>query len=100
MNHVKVKNRVWLALAALLIFWLGDWVGHTYQITGGTTTQKLAAAMNLQVLLAHPMRLSVNAFSLMCGFHRVPPIKISCCYYVKAAQKKSAAACICAYFPI
>lgn len=67
MNHVKVKNRVWLALAALLIFWLGDWMGHTYQITGGTTTQKLATAMNLQVLLTHPMRLSANAFSLMCG---------------------------------
>lgn len=67
MNHVKVKNRVWLALAALLIFWLGDWMGHTYQITGGTTTQKLAAAMDLQMLLAHPMRLSANAFSLMCG---------------------------------
>ncbi len=67
MNHVKVKNCVWLALAASLIFWLGDWMGHTYQITGGTTTQKLAAAMDLQVLLLHPMRLSTNAFSLMCG---------------------------------
>lgn len=71
MKHVKVKNCVWLALAASLIFWLGDWMGHTYQITGGTTTQKLATAMNLQLLLAHPLRLSANAFSLMCGMGAV-----------------------------
>lgn len=62
MNYGKVKDRVWLVLAALLIFWLGDWMGHTYQITGGTTTQKLAAAMDLQLLLVHPLRLSANAF--------------------------------------
>ena len=50
-----------------LCFWLGNWMGHTYELTEGTTTHRLAAALNLNSLLLHPFRLSADAFSLGCG---------------------------------
>lgn len=43
------------------------YMGHTYELTEGTTTHRLAAALNLNSLLLHPFRLSADAFSLGCG---------------------------------
>lgn len=67
MTPPKSTSRAVLAAAALLMFWLGNRMGGTYQTTDGTVTQKLAAALNLQLLLAHPLRLSADGFCLACG---------------------------------
>lgn len=67
MTPPKSTSRAVLAAAALLMFWLGNRMGGTYQTTNGTVTQKLAAALNLQLLLAHPLRLSADGLSLACG---------------------------------
>ena len=67
MTSQKSTSRAVLAAAALLMFWLGNRMGGTYQTTNGTVTQKLAAALNLQLLLAHPLRLSADGFALACG---------------------------------
>lgn len=61
MTPPKSTSRAVLAVAALLMFWLGNRMGGIYQTTNGTVTQKLAEALNLQLLLAHPLRLSVDA---------------------------------------
>ena len=42
-------------------------MGYTYELTEGTTTRRLAAALNPNSLLLHPFRLSADAFSLGCG---------------------------------
>lgn len=42
-------------------------MGHTYELTEGTTTHRLAATLNLNSLLLHPFRLSADAFSFGCG---------------------------------
>ena len=47
MTPPKSTSRAVLAAAALLLFWLGNRMGGTYQTTNGTVTQKLAAALNL-----------------------------------------------------
>ena len=66
--NTSIKNQRALVIAAVLVcFWLGDWMGHTYEITSGTSTQKITAAVNLNTLLAHPLRLSADLFSLGCG---------------------------------
>ena len=67
MNQPKSNLKIWIPIAALLCFWLGNWMGHTYELTEGTTTHRLAAALNLNSLLLHPFRLSADAFSLGCG---------------------------------
>lgn len=67
MNQPKRNLKIWIPIAAVLCFWLGDWMGHTYELTEGTTTHRLAAALNLNSLLLHPFRLSADAFSLGCG---------------------------------
>lgn len=67
MTPQKSTSRAVLAVAALLMFWLGNRMGGIYQTTNGTVTQKLAAALNLQLLLAHPLRLSADGFALACG---------------------------------
>lgn len=67
MNQPKRNLRIWIPIAAVLCFWLGNWMGHTYELTEGTTTHRLAAALNLNSLLLHPFRLSADAFSLGCG---------------------------------
>ena len=56
-----------IKVAVVLCFWLGNWMGHTYELTEGTTTHRLAAALNLNSLLLHPFRLSADAYSLGCG---------------------------------
>ena len=63
----KEKQHALLVTAAPVCFWLGDWMGHTYEITIGSSTQKLAAALDINALLAHPLRLSLDLFSLTCG---------------------------------
>ena len=45
MNQPKRNLKIWIPIAALLCFWLGDWMGHTYELTEGTTTHRLAAAL-------------------------------------------------------
>lgn len=67
MNQPKRNLKIWIPIATVLCFWLGDWMGHTYELTEGTTTHRLAAALNLNSLLLHPFRLSADAFSLGCG---------------------------------
>lgn len=67
MNQPKRNLKIWIPIAAVLCFWLGNWMGHTYELTEGTTTHRLAAALNLNNLLLHPFRLSADAFSLGCG---------------------------------
>ena len=67
MNQPKRNLKIWIPIAAVLCFWLGDWMGHTYELTEGTTTHRLTAALNLNSLLLHPFRLSADAFSLGCG---------------------------------
>lgn len=67
MNQSKRNLKIWIPIAAVLCFWLGDWMGYTYELTEGTTTHRLAAALNLNSLLLHPFRLSADAFSLGCG---------------------------------
>lgn len=67
MTPQKSTSRAVLAVAALLLFWLGNRMGGIYQTTNGTVTQKLAAALNLQLLLAHALRLSADGFALACG---------------------------------
>lgn len=67
MNQPKRNLKIWIPIAAVLCFWLGDWMGYTYELTEGTTTHRLAAALNLNSLLLHPFRLSADAFSLGCG---------------------------------
>ena len=67
MNQPKRNLKIWIPIAAVLCFWLGDWMGYTYELTEGTTTRRLAAALNLNSLLLHPFRLSADAFSLGCG---------------------------------
>lgn len=67
MNQPKSHLKIWIPIAALLCFWLGNWMGHTYELTEGTTTHRLAAALNLNSLLLHPFRLSADAFSLGCS---------------------------------
>lgn len=67
MNQPKRNLRIWIPIAAVLCFWLGNWMGHTYELTEGTTTHRLAAALNLNSLLLYPFRLSADAFSLGCG---------------------------------
>lgn len=67
MTPPKSTSRAVLAAAALLMFWLGNRMAGTYQTTNGTVTQKLAAALNLQLLLAHPLRFSADGLSLACG---------------------------------
>ena len=67
MTPPKSTSRAVLAVAALLMFWLRNRMGGAYQTTNGTVTQKLAAALNLQLLLAHPLRLSADGFCLACG---------------------------------
>lgn len=67
MNQPKRNLKIWIPIAAVVCFWLGDWMGHTYELTDGTTTHRLAAALNLNSLLLHPFRLSADAFSLGCG---------------------------------
>lgn len=67
MNQPKRNLKIWIPIAAVLCIWLGDWMGHTYELTEGTTTHRLAAALNLNSLLLHPFRLSADAFSLGCG---------------------------------
>lgn len=66
MKQMK-KQHVLLLTATPVCFWLGDWMGHTYEMTNGTSTQKLAAAVDINALLAHPLRLSADLFSLTCG---------------------------------
>lgn len=66
--NTRIKNQRSIVMAAALVcFWLGDWMGHTYEITNGTSTQKITAAVNLNTLLSHPLRLSADLFSLGCG---------------------------------
>ena len=67
MNQPKRNLKIWIPIAAVLCIWLGDWMGYTYELTEGTTTHRLAAALNLNSLLLHPFRLSADAFSLGCG---------------------------------
>lgn len=67
MNQPKRNLKIWVPIAAVLCFWLGDWMGYTYELTEGTTTHRLADALNLNSLLLHPFRLSADAFSLGCG---------------------------------
>ena len=67
MNQPKSNLKIWILLAAILCFWLGDWMGYTYKLTEGTTTHRLTAALNLNSLLLQPFRLSADAFSLGCG---------------------------------
>lgn len=67
MNQPKGNLKIWIPIAAVLCFWLGDWMGYTYELTEGTTTHRLAAALNLNSQLLHPFRLSADAFSLGCG---------------------------------
>lgn len=67
MTPPKSTSRAVLAAAALLLFWLGNRMGGTYQTTNGTVTQKLATALNLQQLLAHPLLISADGFALACG---------------------------------
>ena len=67
MNQPKRNLKIWIPIAALLCLWLGNWMGHTYELTEGTTTHRLTAALNLNNLLLHPFRLSADAFSLGCG---------------------------------
>lgn len=67
MNQPKRNLKIWIPIAAVLCFWLGDWMGYTYELTEGTTTHRLADALNLNSLLLHPFRLSADAFSLGCG---------------------------------
>ena len=67
MNQPKRNLKIWIPIAVVLCFWLGNWMGHTYELTEGTTTHRLAAALNLNSLLLHPFRLSADAFSLGCG---------------------------------
>ena len=67
MNQPKRNLKIWIPIAAVVCFWLGDWMGHTYELTDGTTTHRLTAALNLNSLLLHPFRLSADAFSLGCG---------------------------------
>ena len=43
MNQPKRNLKIWIPIAAVLCFWLGDWMGHTYELTEGTTTHRLAA---------------------------------------------------------
>lgn len=56
MNQPKRNLKIWIPIAAVLCFWLGNWMGHTYELTEGTTTHRLAAALNLNSLLLHPFR--------------------------------------------
>lgn len=67
MNQPKRNLKIWIPIAAVLCFWLGNWMGHTYKLTEGTTTHRLTAALNLNSLLLYPFRLSADAFSLGCG---------------------------------
>lgn len=67
MNQPKRNLKIWIPIAAVLCFWLGNWMGYTYELTEGTTTRRLAAALNPNSLLLHPFRLSADAFSLGCG---------------------------------
>ena len=53
MNQPKRNLKIWIPIAAVVCFWLGDWMGHTYELTDGTTTHRLAAALNLNSLLLH-----------------------------------------------
>ena len=67
MNQPKRNLKIWIPIAAVLCFWLGNWMGYTYELTEGTTTHRLTAALNLNSLLLHPFRFSADAFSLGCG---------------------------------
>ena len=42
MNQPKRNLKIWIPIAAVLCFWLGDWMGYTYELTEGTTTHRLA----------------------------------------------------------
>ena len=35
MNQPKSNLKIWIPIAALLCFWLGNWMGHTYELTEG-----------------------------------------------------------------
>ena len=54
MNQPKRNLKIWIPIAAVLCFWLGNWMGYTYELTEGTTTHRLTAALNLNSLLLHP----------------------------------------------
>lgn len=41
MNQPKRNLKIWIPIAAVVCFWLGDWMGHTYVLTDGTTTHRL-----------------------------------------------------------
>ena len=44
MNQPKRNLKIWVPIAAVLCFWLGDWMGYTYELTEGTTTHRLGGA--------------------------------------------------------
>lgn len=67
MNQPKRNLKIWIPIAAILFFWLGDWMGYTYKLTEGSATHRLTVTLNLNSLLLHPFRLSADAFSLGCG---------------------------------
>lgn len=71
MKKLTMTNKTLYGIAALFLFWLGDWMGSTYQMTEGTTTQKITAAVDVASFMAHPFRLSFLPFSLLCGLGAV-----------------------------
>lgn len=71
MKKLTLTNKILYGVAAIFLFWLGDWMGNTYQMTEGTTTQKITAAVDVTSFLAHPFRLSFMPFSLLCGLGAV-----------------------------
>lgn len=64
MNQPKRNLKIWIPIAAILFFWLGDWMGYTYKLTEGSATHRLTVTLNLNSLLLHPFRLSADAFRL------------------------------------
>ena len=67
MNQSKNNLKIWIPIAALLCFWLGNWMGHTYELTEGTTTHRLTAALNLNSLLIGLSLLAVlQAIGMFC----------------------------------
>ena len=35
MNQPKRNLKIWIPIAAVLCFWLGNWMGYTYELTEG-----------------------------------------------------------------
>lgn len=33
MNQPKRNLKIWIPIAAVLCFWLGNWMGYTYELT-------------------------------------------------------------------